>query len=123
MITLLLLFNLSFANQCQTPFPLHLSDKVISACLKFEKVQKVGHLLFIQMPRATYSSDSSATNITYFSNTEKTRKRLCRIFNMKRDMGEYTLYDKSNSSIAYSQNGFNIEKQANTLKMLACSLL
>ncbi len=125
MIILLLLLKLSLANAstCKNPFPLHVNEKVISACLKAEKIQKVGHLLFVQMPRAIYSDDQSSSSVTYFANTGKTRQKLCKIFKMKREMADYTLYDKSKSGIAYGRNGFTINKQANTLKMLACSIL
>ena len=123
MITLLLFLKLSLASQCQHPFPLHVSEKVISACLKVEKMQKVGHLLFVQMPRAIYSDDKNSSAVTYFANDGKTRQRLCKIFKMKRDMADYALYDKSSGGISYDRNGFTINKQANTLKMLACTLL
>jgi hypothetical protein len=119
---LLLLLNLSFAD-CELPFPLQVKDKVVAACLKAERTQNVGHLLFVEMPRAVFSADKHSSSVQYFANTKETRQRLCTIFKKKRQMSNYSLEDKSGGGIAYSRTGFTYDKNASTLKMLACTVL
>lgn len=119
---ILLLLGLSYAN-CEFPFPLQVNKKVVSACLKAERMQNVGHLLFVEMPRAVFSPESFSSTVQYFANNKETRQRLCQILKKKRQLADYALEDKSSGGISYSRTGFAYHKDVSTLKMLACTVL
>jgi hypothetical protein len=118
-----ILLQLSFAAPCKYPFPLHVNDQLVSACLKAEKFQSVGHMLFVELPKAVYSPSQVNATVSYFTNTKATREKLCNILNSKKQVTEYTLEDQSGGAIDYGDNGFSISRQAKALKMLACSVL
>lgn len=124
MLFFILLFNSLFAADCEIPFPLKDNNNTLKEyCIITEKVYDIGHIRFINLPRARKKSDVWPYSYTYFASTETTRNKLCQLFHAKKELPRSHIYDPAGENIQYSRLGFNITPLRKTIKVLACSLL